>query len=414
MKGAYRKDNTVFIHGEFSVVDLRRPLVALHKIVAELGYRDLTIDFSDCSAAFPAPMLGLCAQVMKLREGGVDIGFSWPRDERLWRLFKNANWAHLLDPSAHDPSTFKGHTQVPATQYRTADDQRRATNRIVNAILGAIQNIERSDFAALEWALNEITDNVLVHAESPIGGLVQVSTFQRLRKRVQFIVADCGFGIPNTLRQGKPEITSDVDALDKAIREGVTRNVNIGQGNGLFGSFQICSQSNGFFEIASGWATLVYRDGPGLRIQPEPSPYDGTLVVMELDFSNPRLLGEALKFGGKVHRPYADFVEKTYEELEGEDVIFRIANESDSFGSRVAGTPLRTKLVNLMKMCPDQRIIIDFSDVPLISSSFADELIGKLFLELGPIIFMNRFKIRSVSQIVQMLLDKAIAQRMRQ
>src|SRR3546814_3921186 len=90
--------------------------------------------------------------------------------------------------------------------------------------LGAIPDLARSDFAALEWSINEITDNVIVHSESPIGGLVQVSTFVRNQKVVEYIVADAGLGIPATLRSGRPEIGTDTDALDRAIREGVTRD----------------------------------------------------------------------------------------------------------------------------------------------------------------------------------------------
>lgn len=63
-------------------------------------------------------------------------------------------------------------------------------------------------------------------------------------------------------------------------------------------------------------------------------------------------------------------------------------------------------------MCPTQQILVDFSDVALVSSSFADEFIGKLFAELGPVTFMGRFKMVSVSPTVQKLIDRAISQRL--
>jgi hypothetical protein len=55
--------------------------------------------------------------------------------------------------------------------------------------------------------------------------------------------------------------------------------------------------------------------------------------------------------------------------------------------------------------------VIDFADVPLVSSSFADEVLGKLFVELGPLTFMQRFEMRNVQTTVKQLVDKAIAQR---
>jgi hypothetical protein len=68
--------------------------------------------------------------------------------------------------------------------------------------------------------------------------------------------------------------------------------------------------------------------------------------------------------------------------------------------------------VNLLKMCPGQRIKIDCSEIPLVSSSFADEVFGKLFVELGPLGFMQRIIIDSVEPTVRSLVDKAISQRM--
>lgn len=341
----------------------------------------------------------------------MDVSLILPSEDNLRRLFLNANWAHFLSPDEYGPSTFRGYTQVPATLYNSDEEQNKAVNRIVNAILGAIPEIGRKDFAALEWSINELTDNVLVHSQSPVGGFVQVSTFQRNRKRVAFIVADAGIGIPRSLREGHHDISSDVEALDLAIREGVTRDKSVGQGNGLFGSYQICSHSKGFFQLESGYGRLRFDDRTGLHISTERVPYDGTLVVAEIDFSVPHLLEEALQFGGKVHSSF-DYVESHYEDTQAQRVLFEVAEESNSFGSRVAGTPLRNRLANLARMCPNQQIIIDFTDVALVSSSFADELIGKLFVELGPMTFMGRFKLIGVSFTVQQLIDRAISQRL--
>jgi anti-sigma regulatory factor (Ser/Thr protein kinase) len=300
-------------HGAFALENFLRPLAGLHHVVQTAGYQDLILDFGDCTAAFAGPMLALCAQVMKLRDARIDATLVLPKDEKLARLFRNANWAHFLEPRRNSESAFKGYTQVPATQFRNAQEQQRAVNRIVNAVLGAIPNLDRKELAALEWSVNEITDNVLNHAQSPIGGLVQVSTFQRARKRIEYIVADAGLGIPTTLRGTHPQLTSDADALDHAIREGVTRDKTIGQANGLFGSYQICSHSKGFFQVESGYGKLVFNERQRLHIATEKVPFEGTLVAAQIDFSVPYLLEEALKFDGKPYTP-VDFVELRYEQ----------------------------------------------------------------------------------------------------
>jgi len=407
----FRSGNTVVFEGQFLMNDMLRPLVGLHQAVQDAGYRDLVLDFSQCTAAFAGPMLALCAQIMRLQHSRVDVELIWPNDDKLARLFRNANWAHFIEPRNCPPSEFKGHSQVPATHFTNGEEQQKAVNRIVNAILGAIPDLNRKELSALEWSINEITDNVLNHSQSPIGGLVQVSTFQRTRKRVEYIVADAGVGIPNTLRTTRPELNSDAAALEQAIREGVTRDKNVGQGNGLYGSYQICSHSNGFFQLESGYGKLMFTDRDGLRIGTERIPYEGTLVAAQIDFSVPHLLEEALQFGGKTHQT-VDYVELRYEQHGTEDLLFKVAEESLSFGSRVAGAPVRKRLLNLARMCPNQRIILDFENVALVSSSFADEVVGKLFAELGPLAFMQRFQFQRIDQTVRQLVDRAIAQRM--
>jgi hypothetical protein len=68
-------------------------------------------------------------------------------------------------------------------------------------------------------------------------------------------------------------------------------------------------------------------------------------------------------------------------------------------------------LKNLARICGGKRIAIDFSDVPIVSSSFADEVFGKLFAELGAIEFMRAFEFRRVDSTIQGLINKAIEQR---
>ena len=328
----HREGQRIIVQSDLTDYCFRGLLSELHKAVDDRGYSDLVLDFSQCTAAFANSMLGLCAQVLAYRNGGVDFELVPPAKTTLKNLFHNTNWAHLLDPRNFPPSNFKGHSRIPATQYKSPKEQHVAVNKIVNVVLGAIPEMRRADFAAFEWSVNEITDNVLVHADSPIGGLVQVSTFQKANKQVQFVVADPGRGIPSTLRIGRPEISSDTQALDEAIKEGVTRDRNVGQGNGLFGSYQICSYCGGAFGVMSGRANLVYGKA-GLSIRNEHIPFSGTLVVSTIDFSKPKLLEEALRFGGRKHSP-VDFVEMEYEGNGDGGITFRLQYESNSFGSR--------------------------------------------------------------------------------
>ena len=405
-----RNDNHIVVDGNLRDYSFRRLLSEVHRAIDERGYQDLVLDFSRCTRAFQTSMLGVCSQVLAYRHGGIDFGLILPSKKQLANLFLNTNWAYFIDHQRFPPSRFRGHTRIPATKYTSPKEQQASVNRIVNVILGAVPDMHRADFAAFEWSVNEITDNVLIHSDSPVGGLVQVSTFRKTHNQVQFVVADPGNGIPTTLRMGNPEIDSDSAALDKAIREGVTRDKAVGQGNGLFGSYQICTQSGGNFSVTSGYASLR-AEKHDLSIQKEQIPYKGTLVSSTIDFSEPELLGEALRFGGKKHSP-VDFVDTEYDRNGDGRIVFRLLDEAPSFGSRVSGRPVRTKLMNLMNMHTTERIQIDFANVPIVSSSFADEAFGKLFLEIGPVAFMQRFEFVNAMDTVWGLIDRAISQRM--
>jgi hypothetical protein len=62
-------------------------------------------------------------------------------------------------------------------------------------------------------------------------------------------------------------------------------------------------------------------------------------------------------------------------------------------------------------MLGGQKIVVDFDGVPLVSSSFADEVFAKLFVEMGAMRFMRSFEFKNASSTVQALIDKAIEQR---
>ncbi|MFC1513193.1 STAS-like domain-containing protein [Thermodesulfobacteriota bacterium] len=404
------ENNIVYVVGQLTVEEFHWLLAAMHNLVNKRGYNDIVLDFSKCTAAFSGPMLAICAQVSKLRVNGIDISLTLPVNDRLMRLFRNANWAHIIDPDNYAQSIFRGLRQVPTTQYSNEEEQNKAVDSIIQIILSSLTGFSRGDLAAIEWSLNEITDNVINHSDSVVGGFVQLSTFQRNRKRVEYVVCDAGVGIPNTLRRAKGEITSDSDALDHAIREGVTRNSITNQGNGLFGAFQISRVSEGSMEIHSGHGSLLYNKKTGMKIRKENVPFNGTLVISCIDYSNQGLLGEALKFGGKPHYP-ADFIETKLENEEGERVTFVMKKEAVSFGSRRAADPINIKLKNLVELCVACKIFVDFDDVAVISSSFADEVFGKLFVEMGPLAFMQKFEFLNTSDIVKSLIDRAIVLR---
>ena len=123
------------------------------------------------------------------------------------------------------------------------------------------------------------------------------------------------------------------------------------------------------------------------------------------------MLERALSIDGKYHTP-TDFIELRYEEDGLQNIHFSLEEQAPSYRSRIAGKPVRTKLLNLINACPGQQIIIDFRGITVVSSSFADEVFGKLFSLLGPMRFMQSIRLVNITPTVQALIDRGITQRM--
>jgi hypothetical protein len=404
------EENKVLIYGDFTGDDAYRLFSAIHIICQNKGYRDITLDFSFCRKAFSPQMMAVCARALDCWKNGIDVDLVLPTDPLMARLFQNTNWAHLIDFRQYEESRYRGYTHAPAIRFTNGMEQSRAVDRTLDILLAAISHFRRDEIRYIEWAVNEITDNVINHSQSPIGGIVQV-TNQRQRERIELVVADAGVGIPATLRPNHPEIRTDTEALHAAIREGFTRDKNFGQGNGLYGSWSICQKTEGEFDIHSGYANLKSpRIGEVSSVQSK-IPYNGTVVVAKIGYSDRFDLSDALIFSGKSHIP-VDYIDTHFKQDNDGNIEFSLSAESIGFGSRSAGEPVRRKLTNILSMVGDGKIIADLSGIALVSSSYADEVFGKLFVEVGPISFMNKINIVNVDPLVKNLIDRAITQRM--
>ena len=404
-----RKDNRLIFTKSVNPYAHRQFMWCLSDCL-ERGYQDIILDLSLCQRAFPNGVLPVIAGVDALRRDGIDVYVILPANEDLHRLFANTNWAHLLEPESYSESTTVHPRHAPARRFRDAEQQHTLVGEALEVLLGGITSLQRDDLGALEWSMNEITDNVLTHADCDLGGILQVSTFENAGK-VAVGVTDSGRGILESLRESHRELTDDADAIYKALEAGVTRHSDIGQGNGMAGALRIAMMSGGSIEITSGRAQVLYRNDQSTPFRRSPrQTFHGTFVYFDIDLDTRFDLSEALDFGGGPHRP-VDVVEALYETDDGRALNLRLRDEEVGFGSRMAGRQIRTKALNLLNAEPDKPLLLDWAGVPLISSSFADELVGKLFATLGPLTFSLRVRNTGMRPVVHGLIDKAIMQR---
>ncbi len=406
--------NTIRFGSRVTPKILREFVPILYDVVGR-GYTEVVLDFRRSERAYPDAMLSIICLLDHRRARGDTFKVLLPEAANLCQLFLNANWAHYMD--ATHPKIDMAHPRhLAARRYSTHAEQQAAVDSAVDVVLRSLE-LRRDVIQALEWSVNEITDNVLNHAESSEGGIVQVSTFRDDHK-ITFVVADAGRGIPGVMREAFPHLRNDVDAINEAVKAGVTSSPNSGQGNGLAGSLRIATCSGGSFMIASGKARLaVFKDRSGkyrtqTAVQERGYRFPGTVVMLELSTQGEFDISEALQLGGS-QVEVADVVDLRYATSTGE-LVLRLRDESLGFGTRHAGVELRRKCLNLLAAEPDKRLILDWSGVPLVSSSFADEGVGKLFVELGPTVFSARVTHANAETLVRSLLDRAVLQRVAQ
>ncbi len=399
-----RNGNEIQARGELTRAGaIRRLCLCLHQAIVDRGFSEILLDFSDCSAATEAVMLPMMPLIARYRErDGVSFVLQPPESSELYRLFANTNWAHFIEPERFDAST-QSFGNVPARRFQSQEDMWDVSEAVLNFVHRSIA-LHRDVLAAVEWSLNEIMDNVLTHSDSQVGGFVQATSF---RDRVEFVVADGGVGIPASVG-----MSDHNGALRFAVSEGGTRDAEQNQGNGLFGSYQLAAGSSGQFEIQSMYGLLYYNQTlQSQSVVNQSVPYFGTSVRCGIGTRDIDAINRAFAFGGTQHRPAFDFVESKFESDAGE-TVYRIADHARrDLGTRAGGRRVRQQIENLLTDA--SRVRIDFEGIDVITSSFADEVFGRLFLQLGPRSFMTRIILHNVHPRIDGLIDRAIILRTR-
>lgn len=78
-------------------------------------------------------------------------------------------------------------------------------------------------------------------------------------------------------------------------------------------------------------------------------------------------------------------------------------------GARIIGIEIRNLAINILNSDPNARITFDFSGIEYISSGFAKELFGELYVYLGKE-FINKVAIKTPqeNQIIKEIIIRAI------
>ena len=119
-----------------------------------------------------------------------------------------------------------------------------------------------------------------------------------------------------------------------------------------------------------------------------------------------RLLEDAFVFKNVKYDFPHDYIDKVYRR-DSDDIHFVMIQEAASFRSREAGKSVR---INIMNITDDykEKLNFDFTGVHVISSSFADEVFAKIFLEIGERRFTKLFSFMNIEETVMILINRSI------
>jgi STAS-like domain of unknown function (DUF4325) len=279
-----------------------------------------------------------------------------------------------------------------------------ASHAICDLVLAQFDNA-REFLPAMEWAVYEIIDNVRLHSNSQSPGTVVAQYYPQLH-RLDIAICDVGRGIYASLSESR-KLWSHGDAITNALQRGVTRNPQVGQGNGLAGSVEIVKVNRGSFQIWTGDAMFRVGDGENKGFRAIP-PVPGTGVLFQLDTRRPVDLRET--FISHVSDGGWSYLNFAAERIEDEGAI-RVVDKCANTGSREAAIPLRRQIQALLPEM-EKPVVLDFSGVEMASSSFLDELLGRLALSLGPKVFHDRVIVEGASRLVAEMATVVIQQRL--
>jgi anti-sigma regulatory factor (Ser/Thr protein kinase) len=395
--------NTVRLFGDLRLNSLGYVTAAIHRI-RRAGWSDIVLDFREVTTLTHSVIPPLAAHLRSLvRDFKIDFDYVSPRQPTIAKRITELGLSHYIchrqfkkpKLNSSDPSVL---------QFLDQSERELAVDKVLNSALRR-SDLKRQHLAALEWAVNEVTDNVLTHSKSGVGGFLICHKIHNMNI-LEFTVADAGIGVARSLG-----IDEDVEALERAVQEGVTRNKSTNQGNGLYGAYQLSLASQGVFVIRSGYGNLFVDKGAGgMHLRRENIPFRGTYVVCQIDCSDHSLVEKALVIGGRPYQPSYDFIERKHENDDG-TLKIHARELCATFGSRQSGAEARRYLKNVMSSSDNARVEVDFSDVFVVSSSFADEVFGKLFVEMGPMAYMRRITLTNTVSAVESLIDRAITLR---
>ena len=354
-------------------------------------------------AVFPNACVPIAGILQYYQAQGVNFEFDFKQDEYLLNSGFTNPFYVPADEIKRMPNPFD-----KIFRYDNSRQVSEYTQKYVDSISHQIV-CEPGVIDSLVWCINEAMDNVLTHSGCD-SGYVMAQLHDR-NKHVAICISDTGMGIYNSLKGSVHRPKSAVDAISLAIQEGIGDGQ--GQGNGLFGLYKIVLENGGRLSITSGSASLMLQHNKEMkkfdRLPIVNDEHPGTIVDFQIDLGKEVSLSNVFSSIGGFDG--FDFRLDDYMVQEDRDaLLYDVFENCQGTATREAGRLLRNDVLNIINR-RKTAITLDFSKVATVSSSFIDELVAKMVLQLGLLQFNQMIAIKGMNDTVRYLCERSVYMR---
>ena len=370
------------------------------KDCVRLGYKDIVVS-SNATVIYPNACLPIAGIIKFYESQGVEFLYDLDKNDYLIKCGFVKQFEKDREEIQREYAPFD-----KIFIYKTSGQVADLTQAYIDSI--SHQSIcEEGVLKSLIWCINEVMDNVLVHSESEYG--MVMAQYHPQKKHIAFCIYDSGIGIHNSMKNSVHHPKEEIDSLSLAVQEGVGDGK--GQGNGLFGLFEIVKENHGRLTLSSGGASIMLLDD-GYINKYDRLPFisyrnKSTTVDFQIDLNNPVNLDKVFKsIGG-----FDGFDIRIDDMIDDNGYLeYDVFDNGQGTATREAGLYLRNDIENILRR-EKTKIILDFTKVQTVSSSFIDELLAKMVLDIGFINFNDLIQIKGMNKDVKLLCERSLYMR---
>jgi anti-sigma regulatory factor (Ser/Thr protein kinase) len=261
------------------------------------------VDLSGVAFIAPTATALLLATLMRLRDAGCGVDVRGPNNPLTDRFLMRSDFVRqFLDrDDVEEPFERKEPAGFRPCAHFVTDEECIAVSRDLSDALIEKAPTDKGARGAIKTALHELAENVIFHADTPLGGYA-AAVYSRRRKEIEIGIVDLGIGIRASLTKNPDyaHLDNDVDAIETAMIPTISSTPERNSGFGLFFTQSLLLINGGSLRVRSGYGAATI--GPGIDYSAREHHLPGTMVVLRARTDRPldaaeawRLLEEAIQ-----------------------------------------------------------------------------------------------------------------------